>query len=115
MIRYLSRLGQDLLHTFSSLNSEFLPQYRGTLDEASSAFVYFNPHVVELKKLTPLSKEKVKEAFGNDKVKVSNSSSELFSEIRMLKNNKPVYLIMSSGNFGGIDINKLTDELLSNK
>jgi UDP-N-acetylmuramate: L-alanyl-gamma-D-glutamyl-meso-diaminopimelate ligase len=100
------------LHTFSSLNSEFLPQYWGTLDKASSAFVYFNPHALELKKLAPLSKEKVKEAFGNDKVKVFNSTSELLSEIRMMKNDNPVYLFMSSGDFDGCDINKLAGELL---
>jgi UDP-N-acetylmuramate: L-alanyl-gamma-D-glutamyl-meso-diaminopimelate ligase len=103
------------LHTFSSLNSEFLPQYRGTLDNTSSAFVYFNPHALELKKLSPLSKEKVKEAFGNDKIKVFNNSSDLFSEIRSLKFNNPVYLIMSSGDFDGCDINMLADKLLYNK
>jgi UDP-N-acetylmuramate: L-alanyl-gamma-D-glutamyl-meso-diaminopimelate ligase len=103
------------LHTFSSLNIEFLPQYRGTLDKASSAFVYFNPHALELKKLAPLSKEKVKESFGNDNLKVFDNSLELFSEMRMLKLNSPVYLIMSSGDFDGCDINKLAGELLSNK
>jgi UDP-N-acetylmuramate: L-alanyl-gamma-D-glutamyl-meso-diaminopimelate ligase len=103
------------LHTFSSLNNEFIPQYRGTLDNASSAFVYFNPHAVNLKKLTPLSKERIKEAFGNNEIKVFDSSSELFSEIEMLKPDNPVYLIMSSGDFDGCDINALANKLLSNK
>jgi len=99
------------LHTFSSLNSEFLPQYRGTLDKAKKAFVYFNPHALELKKLAPLSKEKIKEAFGNNDVEVFDSSYELFSEIKKLKLNYPLYLFMSSGNFDGCDINELSDEL----
>ena len=45
------------LHTYSSLNIDFIPFYRGTLDSATLAFVYFNPHQFEIKKLIPLSKE----------------------------------------------------------
>jgi UDP-N-acetylmuramate: L-alanyl-gamma-D-glutamyl-meso-diaminopimelate ligase len=101
------------LHTYSSLNSEFLPQYRGTLDKASEAFIYFNPHSLELKKLTPLSKKEVREAFGNDKARVFDSVSELFSEILKLRLKNAVYLFLSSGDFDGGDIIKLADELLS--
>lgn len=100
------------LHTYSSLNSEFLPQYRGTLDKAAAAFVYFNPHALELKKLPQLSKDMVKEAFGNEKVQVFDSSSDLFSNIKKLKPDSPVYLFMSSGDFDGCDINELSNELL---
>lgn len=103
------------LHTYSSLNKEFLPQYRGTLDRASVAFVYFNPHALELKKLVPLSKEEVKKAFGNDRVRVFDSTNELFSEIRKLRLKNPLYLFLSSGDFDGSDINKFADELLLNK
>ena len=103
------------LHTFSSLNSGFIPQYRGTLDKASSAFVYFNPHAVKLKKLAPLTVNKVKEAFGDNKIKVYNSSDELFSEIKRMKPDNPVFLLMSSGDFDGIDFYSLSEELLSNK
>ncbi len=103
------------LHTFSSLNSGFIPQYRGTLDKASSAFVYFNPHAVKLKKLAPLTVNKVKEAFGDYKIKVYNSSDELFSEIKLMKSDNPVFLLMSSGDFDGIDFYSLSEELLSNK
>ena len=47
------------LHTFSSLSSDFLPLYNGTLEKAKAAFVYFNPHAIELKKLKPISKAEV--------------------------------------------------------
>ncbi len=43
------------LHTYSSLSQDFLPLYEGTLREADSAFVYFNPHAIEMKKLQPVS------------------------------------------------------------
>lgn len=103
------------LHTFSSLNSDFLPQYRGTLNKASSAFVYFNPHAITLKKLPPLSVDKVREAFGDNKIKVYDNSGELFSEITGMKPCNPVFLLMSSGDFDGINFNSLSEELLSNK
>lgn len=101
------------LHTFSSLNKEFLPHYRGTLDKATAAFIYFNPHAIELKKLALISKEEVKEAFANTGIRVFDSANELISEIKKVKLENPVYLFLSSGDFDGNDIFKLADELLS--
>jgi UDP-N-acetylmuramate: L-alanyl-gamma-D-glutamyl-meso-diaminopimelate ligase len=103
------------LHTFSSLNAEFLPRYSGTLNKASIACVYFNPHAIALKKLPSLSAEKVKEAFGNDKIRVYNDSGELFSDLKKIRKSNPVFLLMSSGDFDGINLNALSEELLSNK
>jgi UDP-N-acetylmuramate: L-alanyl-gamma-D-glutamyl-meso-diaminopimelate ligase len=101
------------LHTFSSLNNEFLPQYRGSLDKASSAFVYFNPHAIDIKKLPALTVDMVKDAFGDKKIKVHNNSVELFSEIKKMKTNYTVYLLMSSGDFDGVNFYSLSEELLS--
>jgi len=92
------------LHTYSSLNSNFLPHYRGTLADADFAYVYFNPHAVELKKLDQLSPESVKEVFGDGNVKVYNDSAEMFTFIKSQHYDRPVYLFMSSGDFGGFDI-----------
>jgi UDP-N-acetylmuramate: L-alanyl-gamma-D-glutamyl-meso-diaminopimelate ligase len=103
------------LHTFSSLNNDFLPQYKGTLDKASAAFIYFNPHALKIKKLPPLSIEKVKEAFGGSGIEVYNNSDELFSVMKGMKSENPVFLLMSSGDFDGIDFKLLSEELLSNK
>jgi UDP-N-acetylmuramate: L-alanyl-gamma-D-glutamyl-meso-diaminopimelate ligase len=102
------------LHTFSSLNYKFLPRYRGTLDKASSSFVYFNPHAIKLKKLPPLTVEIVKEAFGDNGLNVYDNSGELFSALERTKPENPVFLLMSSGNFDGIDFYSLSEELLSN-
>jgi UDP-N-acetylmuramate: L-alanyl-gamma-D-glutamyl-meso-diaminopimelate ligase len=101
--------GRDLiavleLHTYSSLNSEFLPQYKGTLTNATMAFVYFNPHAIELKKLKSLSKESVYKAFDGSNINVFNDSAEMFSSIKSLTSINPVYLFMSSGDFDGFDI-----------
>ncbi len=100
------------LHTFSSLSKEFLPFYKGTMEKAKSAFVYFNPHQFELKKLPSLSKEAVKEAFSGQNLAVYDNSGEMFEYIKSSHFPSPVYLFMSSGDFDGCDLKKLSEELL---
>lgn len=95
------------LHTFSSLNEEFLPLYNGTLAAATVAFVYFNPHAIILKKLKSISKESVSKAFGSENVRVYNDSEEMFSFIKAQNYSNPVYLFMSSGDFNGYDLKEL--------
>ncbi len=95
------------LHTYSSLSNDFLPLYKGTLANASVAFVYFNPHAIQLKKLKSLSKEDVGNAFGGENIKVYDNSEEMFSFIKAQNYSCPVYLFMSSGNFDGYDINQV--------
>jgi len=97
------------LHTYSSLNNDFLPLYNGTLGNATVAFVYFNPHAIELKKLDALSKEAVNKAFGSNSIKVYDNSEEMFSFIKAQKYSSPVYLFMSSGDFNGYDITQLVE------
>jgi UDP-N-acetylmuramate: L-alanyl-gamma-D-glutamyl-meso-diaminopimelate ligase len=97
------------LHTYSSLSHNFLPLYEGTLNEASEAFVYFNPHAIALKKLEPVTREEVKKAFGKENLLVFDNSSDLFSVIKTKRFRNPVYLLMSSGDFDGYDINKLIE------
>jgi len=100
------------LHTFSSLSSNFLPFYRDTLEKATRAYVYFNPHQFEIKKLEPLSKSVVKEAFGGDNVEVFDNSSGMLTALRHANYDCPVYLFMSSGDFDGCDLKSLSKELL---
>lgn len=100
------------LHTFSSLNSNFLPFYRDTLRKATLAYVYFNPHQFELKKLPPLAKSDVKEAFGSENVEVFDNSAEMLTAIKRANPQSPVYLFMSSGDFDGCDLKSLSKELL---
>jgi UDP-N-acetylmuramate: L-alanyl-gamma-D-glutamyl-meso-diaminopimelate ligase len=96
------------LHTYSSLNIDFLPQYRGTLDKASVAIVYFNPHAIKLKKLPPLSMDKVNEAFGKKDLLIYDNSDILFSFLASRKFSDPVYLFMSSGDFDAHSLNSLS-------
>lgn len=98
------------LHTFSSLRKEFLPLYQGAMDAADEALVYFSPEVVKHKKLEPLSIELVQAAFGG-KVKVVNKTADVLAFIREKEAKNAVLLMMSSGNFDGIDYDALGQEL----
>lgn len=95
------------LHTYSSLSSDFLPLYERTMNEATHAFVYYNPHAIALKKLNQLSHDDVRKAFKNDDLQVFNNSSELFKAIQNKNYVNPVYLMMSSGDFDGYDLRNL--------
>jgi UDP-N-acetylmuramate: L-alanyl-gamma-D-glutamyl-meso-diaminopimelate ligase len=98
------------LHTFSSLRKEFLPHYKDAMSAADKAIVYFSPEVVAHKKLEPITKEQVLEAFGGN-VTVVDETSEVLELIRNESWNNAVLLLMSSGNFDGIDYDELGREL----
>ena len=101
------------LHTFSSLTQEFLQQYRGTMGEADVRCVYFSQHALQLKKLPSLDPEAVKAAFGGD-VEVFTDSKALVDYVKTLFRNhdNKNLLMMSSGNFDGIDFGALAEEVL---
>lgn len=100
------------LHTFSSLTAEFLKQYAGTMDTADVAYVYYSQHALQLKKLPDLNPEEVQQAFANPKVRVFNNSALLVEELRKMRWEDANLLMMSSGNFDGIDFARLADELI---
>lgn len=100
------------LHTFSSLKKEFLPHYKDAMNSADIAVVYYSPEVVKHKKLDPISKEIVLEGFGNNVI-VLNKTEEVLDFIHSEKWNNAVLLMMSSGNFDGIDYDALGQELIS--
>lgn len=100
------------LHTFSSLKKEFLPHYKDAMKAADEAIVYFSPEVVAHKKLEPISKELVFDGFGGGVV-VLNETEEVLREIRSKSWDNSVLLMMSSGNFDGINYDALGEELLN--
>ena len=101
------------LHTFSSLNKEFLDQYDGAMNEADRAFVYFNPHTLKHKRLPDLSKEAVQQAFGREDIEVLTESSRMQEILQQESWSGKNLLLMSSGNFDGIDLNAFGQGLLS--
>ena len=101
------------LHTFSSLMADFLPQYKNCMAEADVAYVYFNPKVIEHKRLTPITKEEVREAFGTENVEVFTESEALQERLRSLEYKNTALLMMSSGTFDGVNIKEFAAQLLS--
>jgi UDP-N-acetylmuramate: L-alanyl-gamma-D-glutamyl-meso-diaminopimelate ligase len=100
------------LHTFSSLKKEFLPHYKNAMEKADVAVVYYSPEVVKHKKLEPISKEQVFEGFGGN-IQVMNETEDVLSFIQTQDWENSVLLLMSSGNFDGIDYDKLGEELIN--
>ena len=88
------------LHTYSSLNKDFIGQYKHTLKSADTRIVFFDPHALELKRLPMLNFDDIRSAFADDVI-VVNDVHSLDIEIEKAKNSNEVLLLMSSGNFGG--------------
>ena len=103
------------LHTFSSLNKDFIAEYKNALDAADKALVYFSPKVVAHKRLPNLSKSEVLQAFGAPKnLIIFTNTQELIDNLKENVSPKNTnLLIMSSGNFDGIDWNKTVDQILN--
>ncbi len=99
------------LHTFSSLNKAFLPLYENTMNQADAAIVYYSDHVVEHKKLPDLSKGEVEKHFGGEVI-VLKQTEAVLSYIKEQDWNNSVLLMMSSGNFDGIDFEELGEEIV---
>lgn len=102
------------LHTFSSLRKEFLPQYQNSMDEADLAFVYYNPHTVEHKKLESITPGMVSDGFKKPGLVVTINSGELFSRLLQMDWQDVNLLMMSSGNFDGQDLPALAKEITGN-
>jgi UDP-N-acetylmuramate: L-alanyl-gamma-D-glutamyl-meso-diaminopimelate ligase len=100
------------LHTFSSLTEDFLPQYANCMADADIAFVYFNPEVIQHKRLKEITKEQVKNAFGGNNLTVYTDSQELQQKLRELNYDNSALLLMTSGNFSGVNLIDFANELL---
>ncbi|RZK40157.1 MAG: peptidoglycan synthetase [Pedobacter sp.] len=101
------------LHTFSSLNSTFLEQYKHTMDRADVRIVYVDENTFLHKQMKPLTKEEIMDAFGDEDLLYFSSSEALESYLRSISFDHANLLLMSSGNFGGMDLVKLAYELIS--
>lgn len=99
------------LHTFSSLKKEFLPHYKNCMKMADEALVYFSPAVVSHKKLESISKEQVFDGFGGG-ITVATETQEVLDFIAKNVGKNSALLMMSSGNFDGIDYDKLGTQLI---
>ncbi len=100
------------LHTFSSLNAGFLSQYNGSMATADKAIVYFNPDTIKHKRLAEISDTQVRRAFGGNNVEVITDAKEFKDFLMNLKLEDTNLLLMSSGNFSGINFTELANHLI---
>jgi UDP-N-acetylmuramate: L-alanyl-gamma-D-glutamyl-meso-diaminopimelate ligase len=99
------------LHTFSSLNKNFLLQYANTMIQSDNPIVYIDEKTFQQKKIKPFSSLDVQTAFNNDKLTFFDNADTLEQYLRGLNFHNTNLLMMSSGNFGGMDLVKLAREL----
>ena len=95
------------LHTYSSLNPEFLNQYKGALAAADISVVFYSPRSVEIKKLQAISHQQIMDAFQNEDLIVYTNPSEFKDFLFSQKFSNTSLLLMSSGNYGGLDFDEL--------
>jgi UDP-N-acetylmuramate: L-alanyl-gamma-D-glutamyl-meso-diaminopimelate ligase len=95
------------LHTYSSLNPEFLTEYKNALDPADVAVVFYSPEAVEIKKLAPVSKEQILEAFNRDDLIVMTDPAAFKEWLFKQQLDHSALLLMSSGTYGGLDFEAL--------
>ncbi len=100
------------LHTYSSLSKKFIPQYKDSLKAAQIPVVYFNPEKLKAKNMEMLSAEEIKQAFNNTDVLVFDDATKLEEFLLQQSWKNKNLLMMSSGNFGGININALADRII---
>ena len=95
------------LHTYSSLNPEFLNQYKGALAAADISVVFYSPRAVEIKKLQAISQQQIIDAFQSDDLIVYTNPEEFKDFLFSQKFNNMSLLLMSSGNYGGLNFDEI--------
>lgn len=100
------------LHTFSSLTQEFLSQYKNTMELADNAAVYFNSHALELKRLPNLDKTLIYSCFAKEGLQILTTKEEVEEFVINNSKKQENILMMSSGNFGGIDLKALANKTI---
>jgi UDP-N-acetylmuramate: L-alanyl-gamma-D-glutamyl-meso-diaminopimelate ligase len=96
------------LHTYSSLSKQYLPEYKHAFKGCQTPVVYFNPEAVSAKHLPPLTPDEVKGAFGTPAPRVFNDAGALQDFLNRQNWKNKTLLMMSSGNFGGMDLKAIT-------
>lgn len=101
------------LHTYSSLSRSFLPQYRDSMKAAQIPLIYYNPRTSRLKNLEPLSTQEILDGFANPAIKVFNDAQELEEFLLSQAWEDSNLLLMSSGNFGRMDISQIAEKIIT--
>lgn len=102
------------LHTFSSLNKDFHPHYKGTMDAADKAIVFFSEHTLKMKRLPPFSPSDLRDAFQHPDLEVFTERALLENRLQQLEWKDRNLLLMSSGTFDGMNAAEFAENLFNN-
>ena len=97
------------LHTYSSLNAEFLKEYKGALNAADVAVVFYSPHAVEIKKLEEVTHEQIASAFEREDLIIYTNPEDFKNYLFSQSFDNKALLLMSSGNYGGLDFDEVSN------
>ena len=92
------------LHTYSSLNEQFMLEYKGAMDKADKAVVFYSKHALELKRMPDLPNEKVLQGFDKKDLLVMTDKNQLWQWLQQQTYQQANLLLMSSGNYDGLDM-----------
>lgn len=100
------------LHTYSSFNPQFLKEYKGALDAADEAVVFYLPESVAIKKLDAVSPAQIMNAFERKDLIIHTDASSFKEEVLGRYYGDSVLLFMSSGTYGGLDLNEVKEKIV---
>lgn len=100
------KIGFLELHTYSSLNAEFLSNYKNALEKVDLAVVFYDQEALNIKNMPPLSPELIQKSFDHKNLRVFTQAEDLIHYWQNLPKAESAFLMMSSGNFGGLDFKK---------
>ncbi|MDB4559640.1 Mur ligase family protein [Flavobacteriaceae bacterium] len=95
------------LHTYSSLNAEFLGEYQGALDQADKAVVFYSPHAVKIKQLDEVTTAQIGAAFDREDLMMFTNPAEFKAFLFSQNLEQTALVLMSSGNYGGLDFKEV--------
>lgn len=95
------------LHTYSSLNAEFLAEYKGALDFADKAVVFYSPHAVKIKQLEEVTHQQIANAFERDDLIIYTNPEDFKNYLFAENLDNTATVLMSSGNYGGLDFDEV--------
>ncbi len=95
------------LHTFSSLDHNFLKEYHDSMINTDIAIVYYNQNTIKSKGLKNITKNIVRQSFNETKLLVFNDSKKLKYYLENIHWKNKNLLMMSSGNFDQLDLKNL--------
>ncbi|MDE3145043.1 MAG: peptidoglycan synthetase, partial [Bacteroidota bacterium] len=101
------------LHTYSSLNENFMSEYNGAMAKADVAVVFYSKHALELKRMPELPKEKVAAGFAKENLIVLNDKTELWNWLQHQNYSETNLVLMSSGNYDGLDMLTFAKQITS--